>query len=221
MQLSPKRITNILLTALISLLVVYTQKHQTHGKPRPSHNAAECRQFDIDPQASRPLRPVSPPSNSQCKSGLSQGLPISDPNCTPGAYNPSVTLQVLTAEGFRTACLRNKISNETMKAETYQWYGIAHPKDNHGPNMVCELDHLIPLELGGADSLDNIWPECGPDGVELDQRNFKQKDLVENYLTAQVKAGEIKLEDAQRGIAANWTQYLEAAREFCETARCN
>jgi hypothetical protein len=53
------------------------------------------------------------------------------------------------------------------------------------------LDHLVPLEMGGADTIENIWPQCGPVGGTLRQRYFKQKDVVENYLTARVKAGSI------------------------------
>jgi hypothetical protein len=30
------------------------------------------------------------------------------------------------------------------------------PHGNSGSNQVCELDHLVPLELGGADGLGNI-----------------------------------------------------------------
>jgi hypothetical protein len=47
--------------------------------------------------------------------------------------------------------------------------------------------------------------------VTLRERYFKQKDAVENYLAAQVKAGTISLHDAQWGIANDWTQYLDAA----------
>ena len=84
------------------------------------------------------------------------------------------------------------------------------PQHNSGSNQTCELDHLVPLELGGADGLGNIWPECGPDGVPLDERYFKAKERVENYLAGEVKAGRMSLEDAQRGIASDWTRYLTA-----------
>jgi hypothetical protein len=70
---------------------------------------------------------------------------------------------------------------------------------------------LALLELGGADGLGNIWPQCGPDGVPLDERYFKAKDRVENYLADEVKAGRMSLHDAQRGIASDWTQYLTIA----------
>lgn len=67
------------------------------------------------------------------------------------------------------------------------------------------------MELGGADTLDNIWPQCGPDQATLNERFFKQKDWVEDYLADEVRAGRIFLGDAQAGIAKDWTQYLAAA----------
>jgi hypothetical protein len=79
------------------------------------------------------------------------------------------------------------------------------------------LDHLVSLELGGADTLDNIWPQCGPPGVKLAKRYFKIKDGVENYLAAKVKAGGISLKDAQRGIATEWTQYIPEAAAYWST----
>jgi hypothetical protein len=73
---------------------------------------------------------------------------------------------------------------------------------------------LISLEIGGADTLDNIWPQCGPDGAQLNERYFKIKDSVENYLAAEVKAGDISLTCAQQGIATNWPQYISVAQTF-------
>jgi hypothetical protein len=97
------------------------------------------------------------------------------------------------------------------KAQTYVWYGLAHPTDYSGENQICELDHLISLELGGADTLDNTWPQCGPTGVALSQRDFKQKDAVENFLAMQVREGRMDLSQAQMAIATDWTQFLDEA----------
>jgi hypothetical protein len=142
---------------------------------------------------------------------MSRGFPIPDPICTPGAVNPTVAEDVLRNPSFRTACVRGHATTEHEKAETYRWYRVAHPGHNTGQNQTCELDHLVSLELGGADTLENIWPQCGPPNVALRQRYFKQKDAVENYLARQVKRGRMNLSEAQKGIATDWTQYLEDA----------
>lgn len=66
--------------------------------------------------------------------------------------------------------------------------------------------------MGGADTIENIWPQCGPTGGTLRTRYLRQKDVVENYLTAEVKNGSMDLAEAQKEIARDWTQFLEIAR---------
>jgi hypothetical protein len=155
-----------------------------------------------------------------CQTGTRNGFPIPDPNCTPGAINPTVSEAVLRNPGFRTRCVRDCVTSIGGKSATYDMYGISHPAHNMGATQTCELDHLVSLELGGADTLDNIWPQCGPMGVALARRYFKQKDTVENYLAAQVKSSAMDLSTAQMGIAQDWTQFLSPAKEWCASHKC-
>jgi hypothetical protein len=62
------------------------------------------------------------------------------------------------------------------------------------------LDHLIPLELGGSNTLDNFWPE--PTNGDTGSRS---KDQVERNLHSLVCAGMVPLSVAQLAIVANWT----------------
>lgn len=151
---------------------------------------------------------------------MSHGFPIPDPDCTPGAFNPTVTVEILKRPSFRTDCLRDKVTSAAKKAQTYDWYDVQHPVSNIGSHMTCELDHLVSLELGGADTLDNIWPQCGPPGVALRDRFFKEKDIVENFLAKQVREGAISLGEAQRAIAKDWTRYLDDAQQHCPGGNC-
>ncbi|HEY6451133.1 MAG TPA: hypothetical protein VIX87_00890 [Steroidobacteraceae bacterium] len=171
----------------------------------------------VIPGDSTPLAESTATQN--CSPKTSRGFPIPDSACTPGAVNPTVTLKVLQSGRFKTGCERNKASNMRAKNATYGAYGITHPTGNTGKNQLCELDHLVSLELGGADTVDNIWPQCGPNDVALAQRYFKIKDGVENYLAAQVRHGQMNLAQAQRGIAHDWTQYLGAARAYWSDRR--
>ncbi len=186
----------------------------------PSYARGPINCADVEPTASHPLANVQLPPAQVCTPHASNGLPVPDPACTPGAFNPSVTADILGDASYSTSCVRNRVTSESDKHVTYTWYGLSMPADNRGQNQVCELDHFIPLELGGADTLDNIWPQCGPDAATLNERYFKLKDAVENYLAAQVKAGAMDLGEAQRGIAADWTQYLSVARSACPGGRC-
>jgi hypothetical protein len=163
----------------------------------------------------------SHPGDGTCAASMRNGYPVPDTRCTPGGINPSITAEMLRDSGFKTHCIRNCQTSEAEKHVTYRWYGIQKPRSNSGENQVCELDHLIPLELGGADGLGNIWPECGPHSTVLEHRYFKIKDRVENYLADEVKAGRISLNAAQKGIASDWTQFLPAANRYCAAhGRC-
>jgi hypothetical protein len=61
------------------------------------------------------------------------------------------------------------------------------------------VDHLISLELGGSNSIANLWPEAAEPTP-----GYHQKDQVENYLHQQVCDGKMSLHDAQFQIATNW-----------------
>ena len=172
----------------------------------------ECKGYGLDPAASR-LMAASSQANAMCQPRLSRGYAIPDPGCTPGAVNPTLTLDVLQDPRFRTGCVRDRASTLIEKQATYTHYGVLRPRRNSGRDMVCELDHVVSLELGGSDSVDNIWPQCGSASLPLQERAFHLKDVVEKYLAAEVQSGGISLDDAQRGIAADWTQYLDAAEQ--------
>lgn len=167
------------------------------------------------------LATVPTPQTNACHPKIKHGFPVADPKCTPGSTNPTLTLAVLSDADFRTGCVRDHLSSATAKNKTYEWYGLTKPDENTGSTQTCELDHLIPLYIGGADDLANIWPQCGPTDVTLMQRYFKQKDQVEVYIGIMVRKKKIKLADAQKGMATDWTQYLSAMKKYCATNRCS
>jgi hypothetical protein len=63
-----------------------------------------------------------------------------------------------------------------------------------------KIDHLIPLELGGADAIDNLWPQSlrarpyGPD----------RKELLAEVLLRRIAKKQITLEQAQEQISRDW-----------------
>jgi hypothetical protein len=139
------------------------------------------------------------------------GYPLPDPACTPGAYNSTVTAAVFGNKKFTTACVRDCITDSQKKKTTYTAYSIKQ-------NASCELDHLVPLEIGGADSLDNIWPQCGQASNGKDYKAIK--DQVESYLAINVLLG-MDLDNARKGIASDWTQYIAKAQTFCAAKGCD
>jgi len=121
---------------------------------------------------------------------------LPDRRCTPGAYDPAVTRAVLCSGGYSTDSYRAPESQtETFKfSEAYPAYGIA-------AGTTSELDHLIPLELGGANDAANLWPEVGSIP--------NPKDHVEGALHDAVCSGRVALAAAQRAIARNWETALQ------------
>lgn len=211
-------------TAAVALCFGYANRCSPANSQQPTapelFRPAVCDQLNIDGRASTPLRQVALPPRQSCTTPVKNDFPVPDPSCTPGAINPTLTVEVLRDPGFTTRCIRDAATREEEKATTYEWYNLPHPSQNSGESQICELDHLISLEIGGSDTLDNIWPQCGPSGVLLEQRFFKEKDIVENFLAMQVRAGRMDLIDAQRAIASDWTQFLEEARRACPEGRC-
>jgi hypothetical protein len=68
------------------------------------------------------------------------------------------------------------------------------------PQQRYEVDHLISLELGGSNSIKNLWPEPGFPNP---------KDKLENRLHAMVCNGQLSLLQAQHDIATNWVHYYQ------------
>lgn len=121
--------------------------------------------------------------------------PTPDHHCTPGAVDPDVTqnnLKTTICKSGYTATVRPPVS-ETGPAKRSQYQAYSIPD-----GTTSELDHLVPLELGGANDIANLWPEVGPE-------SGNPKDRVENDLNKAVCSGKVKLADAQQAIADDWT----------------
>src|SRR5581483_3439751 len=126
---------------------------------------------------------------------------LPDPNCTPGAADPRVTQgniqSTICVPGYTKTVRPSTSVTDPIKTERMKAYGYTDSKSNY------ELDHLIPLELGGAPSdIKNLWPES----YNTNPGSY-DKDKLENYLHAQVCSGAMDLVTAQNEIATNWEKY--------------
>ncbi|MEU4116326.1 hypothetical protein AB0F71_17735 [Kitasatospora sp. NPDC028055] len=130
-------------------------------------------------------------------------LPLPDPSCTPGAYNPAVTQatigQTICVSGW-TATVRPPTSyTNALKTQQIAQYGYSDTNLSD-----YEEDHFVPLELGG-DPRDprNLWPEPRY-GTEPAQ----SKDSVETRLKNAVCGHKVTLDAARSAIASDWTTAL-------------
>lgn len=115
---------------------------------------------------------------------------LPDAACTPGSVTNATANQVCQV-GYASS-VRDVPQN--IKDSVYAEYGVA----SHASGQY-EVDHLVPLELGGSNEIANLWPQPASPTP-----GFHQKDQVENYLHNQVCSGKMSLGDAQREIATNW-----------------
>jgi len=143
----------------------------------------------------------NPPATAA--SGLDTSAFSAFPYLPDPAKSPGDTLDV-TASDICVSGYSSKVRNvpQSEKDQVYQEYGIT----SHVPGSY-EVDHLISLELGGSNSISNLWPES-----YTGDWNAHVKDKLENKLHSLVCAGTVDLKTAQQQIATNWIaaykQYL-------------
>lgn len=115
---------------------------------------------------------------------------LPDPACTPGA----VMTKDLDVICHRATRGRRHVE-ASVHRQAFTEYGYGFPQ----ATGAFEVDHLIPLELGGDNAIENLWAEpANP------KPGFHQKDRVENYLHRQVCSGAMTIDAAQKIIASDW-----------------
>lgn len=118
-----------------------------------------------------------------------------DPNKTggsvrPGPYGHDRQL-VCNAIGTRGAM------TPARRDEVLRRYNLP---PGHHPDY--EIDHLVPLCLGGADDASNLWPQ--PRRSIEPKWNAEAKDRLERELCSLVCDGLLDLGDAQEAIIKDW-----------------
>jgi hypothetical protein len=123
---------------------------------------------------------------------------VPDSHLTPGVINPEATkLKICTPNYTSGSDIHGaKIRNvpESLKKKVFAEYNIDPASDKF------EIDHLISLELGGANDIKNLWPQS----YTTTPYNAHMKDNLENTLHRMVCSDKINLSDAQREISNDW-----------------
>jgi hypothetical protein len=119
---------------------------------------------------------------------------LPNPALTPGAIDPKVTVDIICDPTHSTKERRH--TTEAMKNQAFAKYGLHRGK---GSGKVYEVDHLVPLVIGGADAEANLWPQlwAGEWGARV-------KDKLEVYMWREVCAGHIGLAEAQSVFMTDW-----------------
>lgn len=120
---------------------------------------------------------------------------LPDPRCTPGSIDPIVTQSNIRSTICKGGWTDPHLRPPESQTETFK-YNVAYPAYATPESEKTELDHLVPLELGGSNDATNLWPEYPP--------TPNPKDKVENALNAAVCDGRVSLAAAQQAIASDW-----------------
>jgi hypothetical protein len=129
---------------------------------------------------------------------------LPDPKLTPGDVVTNVPIETILAHGYTASKNVRKVSKATHEQAFIRYFGSvpSHPGD-------YEVDHLISLELGGSNSISNLWPQA-----YFIEWNARVKDRLENRLAALCREelrtngpsnAEILLKQFQIEISTNWT----------------
>lgn len=118
--------------------------------------------------------------------------PLPDHECTPGAVFPAVTKEKICVTGYSKSVRNVSVD---LKKKVFAEYGIKYPV----PFGSYEIDHLIPLALGGNNDISNLWPKSAEPFP-----GFWEKNITGDYLKEEVCAGNVALKVAQQYMADNW-----------------
>jgi len=118
---------------------------------------------------------------------------LPDPELTPGDVF-DVTLADICTPGYSKTV---RAVPKYLRDQVFRNYGVDPHHRGH-----YQLDHLIPLAIGGSNSVKNLWPQphdAWPWGS-------RAKDRLEGRVHRLVCAGKLDLATAQQEIAADWTE---------------
>jgi hypothetical protein len=119
-----------------------------------------------------------------------------NPSLTPGAVL-TADASTICAPGYASSV--RDVSTAT-KEQVYTEYGVSYPQ----ALGAYEVDHCIPLDIGGSNDLTNLWPEPA-----TPTPGFHQKDQFEKFEHGQVCNGTISAAEAQSRMASDWYFYWQ------------
>lgn len=130
---------------------------------------------------------------------------IPDLSKTPGVSRPGLTKAKICAIKWGKDA---RHVTSAMKKQVFDLYGYSGYDDSRcvpAGKRTCEIDHLISRELGGADVVENLWPQA----YGSSPWNAVLKDNLENRLHKGMCAGNITLAQARSMLVNDWRKTYE------------
>lgn len=189
---SARRATALGALAVVGVCLVASGCGQeAASEPIGAQRPTETSIYPIPPATDVDTSVVSTASAPAAFTTGMDGVVRPDPEFTEGAVFEDVTDAQICNEHY-TQGVRQPRFND--KVEAFAAYGISiRDRD------VYQLDHLVPVSLGGRNDATNLWPQPYDDGA-----GAIQKDDVERHLRGLVCSRKLSLGEAQAAIVADW-----------------
>lgn len=127
---------------------------------------------------------------------------LPDALLTPGAHRELLERREICATRWG---LDARLVTPAMRRVVFSRYGLAGNGDASrgcgldGSGRRYEIDHRLPRSLGGADVIENLWPQCysGAYGAV-------RKDRLEVRVSRDMCAGRLTLDQARMIFLGDW-----------------
>lgn len=131
------------------------------------------------------------------------GGELPDPHCTPGSVG-EVKVDLVCNPRFQSY---HRVDVTKPRLAAMRAYGVRIEDSG-----VTEYDHRVPLSLGGANDVSNLWPQRSDiTGARPLYRN--SKDAIEYTVWYAVcKRHTVALADAQRAFMGDWHDVLRVLK---------
>jgi hypothetical protein len=103
------------------------------------------------------------PDQPGCEYEHLLGVPVPNSRCTPG-QSVGESVQTICAHNYSEGARR---VSQSLKDRIYAAYGLMRQ-----PRGTYQIDHLVPISVGGANTPSNLWPEPAP--------SYHAKDALEH-----------------------------------------
>jgi len=134
---------------------------------------------------------------------------LPNPNITIGKSR-DLTLEVICTTKWGKD---HRAVTDDMKNQVYVAYGLTnHVGECAQSPRGCEVDHLISRENGGADAVENLWPQHygGACGAE-------KKDQLENVIHKLICSGKLAIQQGQDALSKNW---IDSYAKYVDSKGC-
>lgn len=120
-----------------------------------------------------------------------------DPKFTKGKVETSSFVDLIKSYNGQTYSQAHRAVSSSEKKTICAEYV-------HNCGEKVEIDHFIPLAIGGSNDTTNLWAQPEVNDWNGQDFGFHTKDKLETFLVAKVKKGEVAPKVAQDCIASDW-----------------